>query len=306
MAETIGASISKGFEMPKRQYMEFDGNPMNYPRFLQNFKTNVEMVESDPNARRQYLIQLCTGNAKEAISGTVMLPPEEGYFKARSILHELFGQTHIIAAAHIDRVTKGGIIKEFESGKLMQLALELEDCQMNLSQLGYQSDINSRSNICAVILRLPRYLRSEWAREAQNLRCEGREPDFSSLTRFVVKKAKLANTEYGLLINAKGDGEKGRPAKSQRNALVRLARSPISPLKQRAKTSQTPVQVRLTSLRPLSAYSAARGGTHLRNATSLPTRPTVNANNLSRKRGCVTCVWGKDIMQISVNAMDHA
>ncbi|CAB4037458.1 Hypothetical predicted protein, partial [Paramuricea clavata] len=74
-----------------------------YPSFTTNFKTNVEDVESDPNVRRTYLIQLCTGKAKEAISGSVMLPPEEGYKKAKSILHEMFGQAHIVAASHIDR-----------------------------------------------------------------------------------------------------------------------------------------------------------------------------------------------------------
>jgi hypothetical protein len=43
-----------------------------------------------------------------------MLPPEEGYNKAKSILREMFRQTHIVAASHIDRVTKGGTIKEFK------------------------------------------------------------------------------------------------------------------------------------------------------------------------------------------------
>ena len=161
---------------------------------MENFKTNVEDIESNPNARRNFLIQLCTGKAKDAISGTVMLPPEEGYAKARSILREMFGQTHIIAASHIDRVTKGGPIKEFESEKLLQLARDMENCQMNLSSLGFHADINSRGNLSAVVLHLPRYLRSEWAKEAQNSRDQGNEPDFLHLTKFVVKKAKLANT----------------------------------------------------------------------------------------------------------------
>jgi hypothetical protein len=63
MATTIGSSISKGLEMPRREYMTFDGNPLKYPSFIQNFKTNVEDIERDPNARRRFLIQLCTGEA---------------------------------------------------------------------------------------------------------------------------------------------------------------------------------------------------------------------------------------------------
>ena len=51
MAKTLGSSISKGFEMPKWEYLMFDGNSMNYPRFIENFKTNIEERESDPKAR---------------------------------------------------------------------------------------------------------------------------------------------------------------------------------------------------------------------------------------------------------------
>ena len=213
MAATIGSTISKGFEMPKREYMTFDGNPLTYSSFIENLKTNAEGTESNPNARRSFLIQLCIGKAKEAISGTVMLPPEEGYNKAKSILHEMFGQTHIIAASHVEKVTKGGIIKENEGEKLMQLARDMENGGMNLKSLGYQADINSRSNISAVVLHLPKYLHSEWAKEVQNMRDQGKEPDFSLLTKFVAKKAKLANTEYGCLVNVKPESEKEKGKK---------------------------------------------------------------------------------------------
>lgn len=37
MASTIGTTISKGFEMPRREYMTFDGNPLTYPSFMENF-----------------------------------------------------------------------------------------------------------------------------------------------------------------------------------------------------------------------------------------------------------------------------
>ena len=211
MASTIGSTINKGFAMPKREYMSFDGDPLNYPSFIANFKTNVEDVEADPNVRQNFLIQLCTGKAKDAISGTVMLTPEEGYKKAKSILHKMLGQTHVVAASHIDRVTNGCLIKENESEKLLQLARDMENKAMNLNKLRYQSDINSRYNISAVVLRLPRYLRSECAKEANNLRDQDTEPDFAALTMFVVKKAKLANTEYGRLVNVRPDNEKNKP-----------------------------------------------------------------------------------------------
>jgi hypothetical protein len=103
MATTIGSTISKGLVMPKREYLSFDGDPLQYPSFIANFKTNVEDVEADSNVRRNFLIQLCTGKAKDDISGTVMLAPD-GYKKAKSILHEMSGQTHVVAASHNERL----------------------------------------------------------------------------------------------------------------------------------------------------------------------------------------------------------
>ena len=85
-AETIGTSIKKGFEMPKRDCLMFDGNPMNYPGF-ENFKTNIEEREQSPQVKLAYLIQFCTGVAKEAISNCVTLSKDEGYLKAREIIH---------------------------------------------------------------------------------------------------------------------------------------------------------------------------------------------------------------------------
>ena len=66
-----------------------------------------------------------------------------------------------------------------------------------------------------VVLRFLRYLQSKWAKEAQNSREQGNEPDLAQLTKFVVKKAKLANMEYGHLINPKSEVEKGRAKKSR-------------------------------------------------------------------------------------------
>ena len=60
MAETISTSIRKGFNMPKCDYLMFNGNPMNYPRFIENFRINIEDREPSSRVRLAYLIQLRT------------------------------------------------------------------------------------------------------------------------------------------------------------------------------------------------------------------------------------------------------
>jgi hypothetical protein len=164
IAETLGSAIRKGFDMPRRDCLKFDGNPINYPRFIDNFKINIEEREQNPTVRLAYLIQFCIGTAKEAISKCFMLPEQEGYAKARKILHNSFGQSHIITCAYINKVTKGGVIRDGESDKLLQLAME--NCQINLTQFGCESEINAQSNLEKIVSRLPRYLQAEWAKEA--------------------------------------------------------------------------------------------------------------------------------------------
>ncbi len=58
-----------------------------------------------------YLIQFCTGIAKEAISNCIILPGHEGFRRAKEILYNSFGQSHIIHA-YISKVIKGGSMKD--------------------------------------------------------------------------------------------------------------------------------------------------------------------------------------------------
>ncbi|CAH3170338.1 unnamed protein product [Porites lobata] len=65
-------------DMPKREFLYFDGDPSRHPRFIKNFELNVESSITDDNVRLSYLIQYCTGKAKEAIENCVILPGPEG------------------------------------------------------------------------------------------------------------------------------------------------------------------------------------------------------------------------------------
>ena len=208
IAETLGSAIRKGFDMPKRDCLKFDGNPMNYSRFIENFKINIEEREQSQRVRLAYLIQFCIGTAKEAISNCVMLPEQEGYAKARKILHNSFGQSHIITSAYINKVTKGGVIRDGESEKLLQLAMDMENCQINLTQLGFESEINAQSNLEKIVSRLPRYLQANWAKEAFAILEKGKVPTFLNLTSFIIAKAKLAGSAFGQLIGSKPQEDK--------------------------------------------------------------------------------------------------
>ena len=195
-------------EMPKRELMSFDGDPKGYPRFIKGFEVNVERRVKDYDERLTFLIQYCRGTAKEAIENCIMLPPEQGYREAKDILRKNFGQKHIVVRAFIDKVIKGPQIRASEPDTLSQLARDMGNCILNSEHMHYQADINSMDTLKRIVMRLPSHLQAKWAEESSGLIESGIEPEFSHLTKFVERRAVVANTAFGKLVGTKPDGEK--------------------------------------------------------------------------------------------------
>ena len=83
--------FTMGMELPKREFLFFDGNPINYSKFMRNFELNVENRVQDASVRLSYLIQYTGGKARDAIQNCVILPEVGGYLKAKEILRKNFG-----------------------------------------------------------------------------------------------------------------------------------------------------------------------------------------------------------------------
>ena len=129
----------------------------------------MESTIEDDNVRLSYLIQYCTGKAKEAIENCVILPGFEGYKAARDILKRNFGQRHVITRSLIDKVVKKPQLKSSDGEKLSQLARDMRICQLNSSELRYQADINSVDTLTKIVMRLPVHMQAKWAEESGKL-----------------------------------------------------------------------------------------------------------------------------------------
>ena len=86
-------------------------DPGDYCKFMCNFETIIEGRVTDPRLRLSYLIQYCTGEAKRSIDDCVVLPPEDGYQRAKKILLTRYGKPHLVARSHIERIVNGPPIK---------------------------------------------------------------------------------------------------------------------------------------------------------------------------------------------------
>ena len=193
-------------EMPKKEFLSFDGDPKRYPRFIKSFEINVKRRVKEDDEKLSYLIQYCKGAAKDAIENCLMLPPEEGYKEAKEIIRKNFGQKHIIVRAFIDKVVKGSQIRAWESEKLSQLARDMKSCALNSDHMHYKADINSMDTLKKIVMRLPPHLQAKWAEESNKLIEAEKEPEFSHLADFVERRATVANTAFGKLVGARPEG----------------------------------------------------------------------------------------------------
>ncbi|CAG2190453.1 unnamed protein product [Mytilus edulis] len=61
----------------------------------------------------------------------------------------------------------------------------MQKCEITLSQLGFNSDIDNSENLRCIVKRLPMHMRTRWVDIAHSISESGREPRFSDLAKFV-------------------------------------------------------------------------------------------------------------------------
>lgn len=196
--QKLASTLHEGFNLPKPELFTFSGKPTEYSKFVKNFETNIESKVSDDRLRLSYLIQYCEGEAKVCIEDCVLLEPCEGYKRARSILYSRYGRPHLIARAYIDHLVIGPPLKASDIDELQTLSLEMQKCEITLSQLGFASDVDNSENLRQIVRRLPMHMRTKWVDVAHNISVRGREPRFSDLAKFVEERSSVASSMYGI------------------------------------------------------------------------------------------------------------
>ncbi|VDP67497.1 unnamed protein product [Schistosoma mattheei] len=93
--------------LPKIEIVKFGGNPLKFWTFMKGFKANIADRVNDDTRRVMYLIHHCEGIVENAIEHCVLLPEEEGYTKAISILHKQFGRPRDIVEAFLTELLDG-------------------------------------------------------------------------------------------------------------------------------------------------------------------------------------------------------
>ncbi|XP_068704520.1 uncharacterized protein [Montipora foliosa] len=191
--QTMASTIKQGFSSPKADISKFDGNPLDYWNFVCSFDNGITKNALDDSERLSYLLQYCTGAAREAIKSFLAVDSAVGYQTARTLLEERFGHPYKIAATHLNRITSGTPLKPCDQRGLLTFADQLRDCQNVLESIEYMDEINSADNLRNVIERLPFHLKVKWLEVVDRLRDNGLCPRIHHISEFVSKRTRAVN-----------------------------------------------------------------------------------------------------------------
>ncbi|CAH8553368.1 unnamed protein product [Schistosoma turkestanicum] len=160
LKDTLRATVNNTV-LPKIDMMFFDGQPSQYHRFISQFTSIIESKLSDKGQLLSYLSYYCKGKAKNAIEGCIIMDPQAGYKRAKAILKQLFGQSHVIARETLEDLFRTGNVDFNDSELLTNLAIKMQNAALTLEQLNCTTELNSMVTLERIVRLLPRRMQAQ-------------------------------------------------------------------------------------------------------------------------------------------------
>ena len=195
--------------LPKVELDKFDGNPLEYLTFIAVFDEVVDNTVMDGQLKLTRLLQYTSGSAKAAIRNCSLIGGESGYSQARDILHNRYGNAHLVSQKLISELKTGKRVVNADD--LQQLADELSMAVTALEQLGKVSELNTQQSMIDILHRCQPYTRNRWRNKAlESKRLNDDYPKLRDFAAFIQREASDAcDTVYGLFHANQRDDVKG-------------------------------------------------------------------------------------------------
>ncbi|MEL7343174.1 MAG: hypothetical protein AAGM67_22005, partial [Bacteroidota bacterium] len=108
---------------------------------------------------------------------------------AKRLLAERFGDKFKVTKAWISKISDGPALKPGDREALLDLADDLQSCEITLQATGRLTQINSEDKLVKIIGRCPGFVKSRWQSKVLEIREEGRDPNIGDIRRLVRKVA---------------------------------------------------------------------------------------------------------------------
>ncbi|XP_071952433.1 uncharacterized protein [Antedon mediterranea] len=177
---------------PKLEIKKFNGNCMDFNKFMRQFKTRIESGCTNDD-RMAYLEQFTTGEAQQIVIGYSYLEAEVGYPAAMKELKRRYGDPEVIANSYIKKLLSWAPIKANDPKALDEFSVFLMECKAATLCVGSLGVLEFSENIRMTMEKLPQYLHDRWRNVVEVHRNQQRPIRFSDIVDFTQKEAKKLN-----------------------------------------------------------------------------------------------------------------
>jgi hypothetical protein len=172
--------------------MTFDGNPLNYRRFMRQFTSKVANNCVDDDERMNYLEQFTSGEAQNIVIGLSYLDARIGYSAALKELEDRYGDQELMVGAYISEALSWVPIKSDNPKELDRFAIFLRECEHAVCSVNAVQVLEYSENIGKIVNKLPYTLHDKWRNIVFNIKERGDRVTYKRLVQFVSMEAKKA------------------------------------------------------------------------------------------------------------------
>ncbi|XP_045161949.2 uncharacterized protein LOC123526762 [Mercenaria mercenaria] len=209
--------VTRELNKPKSEIIKFEGNPMDYNRFIRQFQTRVLNNTDSYDERMNFLLQFTTGEAHKIASGYSHLSAEVGFTATMKEFKDRYGDPDVVANEYVKKALEWSVIKADNPKALDQYSIFLKECLYAVENVEAARVLEYSENIKRIIMKLPYYLHERWRTIVYELKEKNRVVKFNNLVSFVQREAKKANDPlYGKTVMSVESHSTRAPTLNQR------------------------------------------------------------------------------------------
>ncbi|XP_074641192.1 uncharacterized protein LOC141898938 [Tubulanus polymorphus] len=186
-------SIVKHIKKPFVEIKKFDGNPLEYRRFIRQFNSRIAENTDDDDERLNFLEQFTIGEANRIVTGLSYIGSTRGYQAVLTEFEERYGDSAIIANALLKKAINWPMIKSDNSKGLDEFSIFLLEVENAVKDIDALKLLEYPDNLRKLVGKLPWSLQDRWRTIVQTTRSAGNTINLNTLVSFVRKESKKVN-----------------------------------------------------------------------------------------------------------------
>ena len=155
-------SVSKKDPLPEWKLAQYDGNPLQWHEWFDQFCSTVDAASLSDDVKLTYLKTLVTGKAKSAIA--VFAYSERMYKDALKTLERKFIQPQNVITAHLDKLSSFPQLRMHNSENIISFSMTISSLVAVFRSLDYEEDLKGVSLLNqALSIEIPPNVRELWS-----------------------------------------------------------------------------------------------------------------------------------------------